>query len=76
MLLFDGFLGYGGGDPNSNPICGRKVAANYQGKTVEVTITDRCVGCQKFDLDFSPSAFDKLGAESEGRLHGMKWHFI
>lgn len=47
-----------------------------QGNSVEVTITDRCVGCAMFDLDFSPAAYDKLGAEAIGRLHGMTWTFV
>ena len=40
-----------------------------------VTITDRCEACKEWDLDFSPSAFDKLASESVGRLHGVTWHF-
>jgi len=71
--LFDGFEGYTGGNPNKNPICGRKIKATFQGKTVSVTVTDRCVGCAVDDLDFSPSAFDKLASQSVGRLKGMTW---
>ncbi|KAG8748573.1 hypothetical protein FRC10_003707 [Ceratobasidium sp. 414] len=74
-LLFDGFSGYTGGDPNQNPICNRKVTAHYQGKSVSVILTDRCVGCAKYDLDFSPAAFDQLADESLGRLKGMTWSF-
>ncbi|QRV91177.1 hypothetical protein RhiJN_19195 [Ceratobasidium sp. AG-Ba] len=50
--LFDGFNGYTGGNPNNNPICNKKVKAFYQGKSVTVTLTDRCVGCSKYSLDF------------------------
>lgn len=46
-----------------------------QGKSVTVTITDRCTGCAEFDLDFSPSAFSQLADQSVGRIHGMTWHF-
>jgi len=74
-LLFDGFNGYTGGDPNQNPICNRKVTAHYQGKSVSVILTDRCVGCAKYDLDFAPAAFDQLADESLGRLKGMTWSF-
>lgn len=76
QLLFDGFEGYTGGDPNSNPICNRKIKATYQGKSVTVTVTDRCVGCAENDLDFSPSAFDQLADESVGRLKGMTWVWV
>jgi hypothetical protein len=74
-LLYDSFPGYEGGNPNNNPICGRKVTAHYGGNEVTVTITDRCTGCAKFDLDFSPAAFDRLASEDLGRLHDMTWTF-
>jgi len=73
QLLFDGFEGYTGGDPNSNPICGRKIKATYKGKTVTVAVTDRCVGCKINDLDFAPSAFDQLASQDLGRLQGLTW---
>jgi len=74
-LLFDTYPGYDGGNPNNNPVCGRKVTASYQGNSVTVTITDRCTGCAITDLDFSPAAYDQLGPVSAGRLHGMTWHW-
>jgi len=76
MLLFDNYPNYTGGNPNNNPLCGRKVKANYQGKSVTVTITDRCVGCAVTDLDFSPSAFDQLADPAIGRLHGVTWDWV
>jgi hypothetical protein len=74
-LLFDTFPGYDGANPNKNPVCGQKVTATYQGKSVDVTITDRCVGCKITDLDFSPSAFSEIADQSVGRISGMKWHW-
>ncbi|KAB5594258.1 Rare lipoprotein A-like double-psi beta-barrel protein [Ceratobasidium theobromae] len=74
--LFDGFEGYTGSDPNSNPICNRKLKATYEGKTVTVTVTDRCVGCALHDIDFSPSAFDQLADQSIGRLKGLTWTWV
>ena len=41
------------------------------GKSVTVTAVDRCVGCNTWDLDFSPSAFSKLASQSVGRLSGV-----
>lgn len=52
-------------------ICGRKVKATWEGKSVVVQIVDRCVACQIFDLDFSPTAFGEIGPMDKGRLHGM-----
>jgi len=72
-LLFDNFPNYLGGNPNLNPMCGRKVIATYQGKSVTVTLTDRCTACAVTDLDFSPSAFNQLADFSVGRIKGMTW---
>ncbi|TFK57202.1 hypothetical protein OE88DRAFT_1619136 [Heliocybe sulcata] len=72
-LLFDTFPEYNGVNPNSNPVCNKKVTATYQGKQVTVAITDRCTGCALTDLDFSPSAFDQLADPSVGRISGMTW---
>jgi len=74
-LLFDSFPG-ATANPNLNPICGRKVRATYEGRSVEVEIVDRCEACAMHDLDFSPAAYDKLGAKELGRLHGMTWEWI
>jgi len=75
-LLFDTFPGYTSGNPNNNPICGKQVTAHYQGKSVTVTITDRCVGCAITDLDFSPSAFSQIADQSIGRISDMTWDWI
>jgi expansin (peptidoglycan-binding protein) len=71
--LFDSFPNYLGGNPNKNPMCGKKVIATYKGKSVTVTLTDRCGGCALTDLDFSPSAFNQLADFSVGRISGMTW---
>ncbi|KAH8120451.1 RlpA-like double-psi beta-barrel-protein domain-containing protein-containing protein, partial [Phellopilus nigrolimitatus] len=58
--VFDSYPG-ATGNPNSNPICGKKVTIHYQGKSVDVSIVDRCAGCQgSTDLDLSAGAFDKV----------------
>ena len=46
-----------------------------QGKSVTITVTDRCVGCAETDLDFSPAAFSQLADLSVGRLDGVTWHW-
>ncbi|KAI0756636.1 RlpA-like double-psi beta-barrel-protein domain-containing protein-containing protein [Daedaleopsis nitida] len=74
--LFDNFPGYQGGNPNNNPLCKRKIRATYQGNSVDVQITDRCVGCAMFDVDFSPAAFEKLASFDLGRIHGVEWHWL
>jgi expansin (peptidoglycan-binding protein) len=74
--LFDNFPGYNRVNPNTNPICGRKVKATYQGKSVTVAITDRCVACAVTDLDFSPAAFNTLSDPAVGRISGMTWDWL
>jgi hypothetical protein len=72
--LFDSFPGYNGANPNNNPICGRQVTASYQGKSVTLTITDRCEGCKVTDLDMSPSAFNSVADPTLGRID-ITWHW-
>lgn len=56
------------GNPNENTLCGKKITALYGGKTVDVTVVDRCTGCSYYDLDFSPTAFDQLADSLLGRI--------
>jgi hypothetical protein len=72
-LLFDNYPGYNHVNPNTNPICGRRVTVHYQGHTINVAITDRCEACQVTDLDFSPTAFSQLADFGAGRISGMTW---
>jgi len=67
-LLYDTFPGYAGGNPNNNPVCNRQVIATYQGRSVTLTITDRCAACKITDLDMAPSAFNTLADPSLGRI--------
>lgn len=46
------------------------------GKSVTVTITDRCGDCEQFELEFSPAAFEQLADQSVGLISGMTWSFI
>ncbi|KAJ7848858.1 plant expansin [Mycena olivaceomarginata] len=73
---FDTFPG-AGPNPNKNPICGKKIKAISGGRSVTVTVVDRCAGCAgAADLDFSEAAFAKLAAPAVGRIHGVKWEFV
>jgi len=74
--IYDNYPGYNGGDPNTNPVCGRKINANYEGKSVIVTVVDRCTGCNETDLDFSPGAFGHLAGLSVGRIYNMTWTWM
>ncbi|KAK0191603.1 plant expansin [Armillaria mellea] len=72
-LLYDSYPG-ATANPNLNPICGKKLVATYKGKSVTVTVTDKCMGCAgKYDLDFTPTAFSRLASTDVGRITGVDW---
>ncbi|KAK7747655.1 hypothetical protein SLS62_008981 [Diatrype stigma] len=84
-LVFDaaGSAG-GGGNPNANPLCGRKiritrdysdVEAGAGNRSVDVTVVDRCTGCGPTDLDLSPAAFEMLALRDSGRVVGS-WAWL
>ena len=66
---------------NNNPLCGRKVrVVHYDervsaNKSIDLTVVDRCVGCQAVDLDLSYSAFDYLADMDLGRVKGS-WAWL
>ncbi|KAK2054299.1 hypothetical protein LY76DRAFT_522796 [Colletotrichum caudatum] len=66
----------GGGNPNTNPLCGRKIRVRRDGEgSVDVTVVDRCTGCAPTDLDLSPAVFERLADKGEGRVKGT-WSWL
>ncbi len=63
------------GNPNANPYCNKKMQVTTGGKSVVVTVVDRCAGCATGDVDLSPAAFDQLADPSVGRLP-VTWDYI
>ncbi|KAI1401238.1 hypothetical protein F4819DRAFT_334322 [Hypoxylon fuscum] len=71
-----------GSDPNANPLCGMKIrvtrdyvetgAGNH---SVDVTVVDRCVGCEATDLDLSVAVFTQLAPQDSGRVVGS-WAWL
>lgn len=73
-----GFQYFTAPNPNNDPMCGRRVRVTdpASGKSVEVTIRDKCQSCTGNDnIDLSPAAFRKLRDTSVGRFRGQ-WDFI
>jgi len=72
-----------GGNPNLNPLCGKRIRVTRNlaedpstgNVTVDVTVVDRCTGCQPTDLDLSPSVFNKLAQQDRGRVRGS-WQWL
>jgi len=77
-VLFDSWIGANPDNPNTNPICGKKISLTVPGASepITVTVVDRCTGCACEDLDLTPTAFGKLAPTSVGRVHGMTWNWV
>ncbi|KIY73474.1 hypothetical protein CYLTODRAFT_365455 [Cylindrobasidium torrendii FP15055 ss-10] len=77
-LLYDSFPGHTD-NPNLNPICNRKIIASYGGKSVNVTVTDKCGGCRgMYDLDFTMTAIKDIVDDpiALGRIPGIEWDWV
>ncbi|KAH6611910.1 RlpA-like double-psi beta-barrel-protein domain-containing protein-containing protein [Boeremia exigua] len=70
-----------GSDPNQNPLCGKKIRATRvderTGKqvSIDLTVVDRCTGCEPTDLDVSPAMFDRMADHDLGRVV-MTWAWL
>lgn len=64
-----------GSNPNANPLCGKKIRARRNGKSIDLTVVDRCTGCQPTDIDVTRSVFDDLASIDEGRV-GVEWSWL
>lgn len=61
-------------NPNGNPLCGKRLMATYQNKSVVLKVVDRCADCeQAANIDLSPTAFKILAPLEVGRLSGVQW---
>lgn len=71
-LVFD--AAQTGSNPNNNPLCLKKIRVsrfNEQAGTqrsVDLTVTDRCVGCKATDIDTTTPVFDSLADHDKGRV--------
>ncbi|KAI8624725.1 RlpA-like double-psi beta-barrel-protein domain-containing protein-containing protein [Xylariaceae sp. FL1651] len=64
-----------GGNPNNNPLCGKKIKIQRDGKAVTVTVRDRCEACKEFDLDVPVKVFEKLAPPRLGRVK-VSWNWL
>lgn len=59
---------------NGDPICNKKVALSYNGKSITATVRDKCPSCSPSQIDLSEKAFkDLVGDLGIGRQSGVKW---
>lgn len=69
-----------GGNPNANPLCGKKIRAQHttasgQTRTIDLTVVDRCVGCKPNDLDTTEPTFGQLAPDGNGRT-SVTWAWL
>ncbi|OHE92395.1 SCP-like extracellular protein [Colletotrichum orchidophilum] len=66
-----------GSQSNGNPLCGKTVRIEAEGKSVNVKVTDKCMGCAVNDIDVSPTVFKALfGDLGRGRVTGVTWTLV
>lgn len=64
-----------GSNPNANPLCGKKIRARRNDKSVDLTVVDRCVGCKATDIDTTTSVFAELAEIAQGRVT-VSWSWL
>ncbi|KAF6836347.1 SCP-like extracellular protein [Colletotrichum musicola] len=67
-----------GSQSNGNPMCGKMIRATTpNGKSIDLKVVDKCMGCAENNIDVDPSSFIALvGDLGIGRVHDVKWHFL
>jgi hypothetical protein len=64
-----------GSNPNANPLCGKKIRARKDNKSVDLTVVDRCTGCQPKDIDVTINTFAGLADVDLGRVL-VEWNWL
>ncbi|KAI7781618.1 hypothetical protein LA080_014516 [Diaporthe eres] len=64
----DRIAALGASDFDGRGVCGKTATVSYQGKTMAVTIVDRCEACKDGDIDVTPTAFQDLAPLPVGRV--------
>ncbi|KAI8869040.1 hypothetical protein GQ42DRAFT_124338 [Ramicandelaber brevisporus] len=62
-------------NPNTAAVCGQclSVRSNVTGKSTKVTITDKCMGCDRSHIDLSKAAWDDLGISQDAGVIGISF---
>ncbi len=62
-------------NPNNNPVCGTQINIYNPntGSTTQATIVDTCAACAYEDIDVSPSVFETVAPDGNGRVMGIDW---
>jgi len=57
-----------------DPHCGKSITISYQGKTVQVTVADECMGCNDNHIDGSQGVFENFADLGVGEI-ALDWWF-
>lgn len=64
-----------GANPNNNPLCGSMITITYNGASHQAEVVDTCGGCEGGSIDLSPTLFEKVAPNGDGRVSGVSWSF-
>ncbi|KIV95035.1 hypothetical protein PV10_02742 [Exophiala mesophila] len=64
-----------GSNPNNNPLCGKKIRARRSNRSVDLTVVDRCTGCEPTDIDVTVNIFATLAEVEQGRV-SVEWNWL
>ena len=64
-----------GSNPNNNPLCGKKIRARRNNRSVDLTVVDRCTGCKPTDIDVTVNIFATLAEVDQGRVT-VEWNWL
>lgn len=62
-------------NPNSNPLCGKKIRIRVGERSEDLTVVDRCTGCKSVDIDTTRGVFGSVADIDEGRV-GVQWAWL
>lgn len=57
-----------GGNPNTDPICGKTITITRNGKTATAQVWDKCGGCSKGSIDATQALFQEFAGLGTGRI--------
>ncbi|OAA33410.1 Barwin-related endoglucanase [Moelleriella libera RCEF 2490] len=64
-----------GTQSNGNPMCGKTISITGNGKTVQATVRDKCMGCKQEDIDVSEKVYKELWGDLGSGRKPITWSF-
>lgn len=64
-----------GEQSNGNPLCGKTITITHEGKSVQATIRDKCMGCKSGEIDVSEKVFKEIFGSLDVGRSPVDWNF-